>query len=258
MNVVWLASYPKSGNTWLATMLFIYIYKPVDTSGEIVERIPDIHDLNAEGQSLNEASSETILCKTHSLFGPQHPHAENTAAFIYLMRNPKDILLSGSNFHKLFIQDIQQFDEQSYAASFIQHMGDITWSKRGFGNWPEHGGNWMMQCGRFPHLFLTYEGMKTEPEKNLTRVAKFLNLEVDEEKIARTVKQSSFSSMRKMEENDRSQGLTNTMFAANANKDVFFVNKGKSGQSLSHIGKGYDHAFNMRFRESGAMFGYNF
>ena len=46
--VTWLASYPKSGNTWLRFLLYSYYYGSVTVSAQVAERIPDIHALEAD------------------------------------------------------------------------------------------------------------------------------------------------------------------------------------------------------------------
>lgn len=257
MNVVWLASYPKSGNTWLATLLYNYIYKPVDESGEVQNRIPDIHNLAAKGESLNEALDDTILCKTHLMLGENHPHFTSTVAFIYLMRNPKDVLLSSYNFFKL-VDPGMQVSERDFAISFIENMGEKGWENAGMGAWPAHAGSWLTHASRFPHMFLSYEGIKQAPADTLRRILWFLNIEVDEQKIAAAVEAASFKNMRKMEEKERQAGSANSMFPAAADKPAYFVNKGKSGQTLTHLGEDVEQAFNRRFRECGGMFGYRF
>ena len=45
MSIIWLASYPKSGNTWLRFLLYNYLFGEVRRSGDIARRIPDIHTL---------------------------------------------------------------------------------------------------------------------------------------------------------------------------------------------------------------------
>jgi len=256
MDIIWLASYPKSGNTWLASLIYNYVYGPLQSSGDVKKQILDIHDLAAQGLVLNENAPRGLICKTHFLFSAQHPHAHCTNAFIHLMRHPKDVLLSTLNFAK--IEKINQhINEKAFAENFIANMGVPKWQQFGYGNWAEHTSNWQSQREHFPHLFLTYESMKEDPHGNLEKIANFLNLPVDQEKIRAAVEASSFKRMRKMEEDDRKNKSSDSMFLTeDINENTFFINKGLSGQTLAHLGEGLDEMFDEKFNEALSLFGY--
>ena len=195
MSVLWLAAYPKSGVTWLQFLLTNYIYGEVKNSKEVLRWIPDIHRCMLNTQKVT-AAEETMICKTHLCYGEQHPYAENTAGFVYLLRHPKDILMSNLNYFLLAGET--EFDKREFALEFIRHMGVLRWSEMGFGSWGEHISSWMMQASKKPHLFMHYEELHESPCSCLENIIRLLGLEVDDEKIRRCVEASSFQSMKKM------------------------------------------------------------
>ena len=42
-QIVWIASYPKSGNTWVRTLVASLIYGEIARSADLMQLIPDIH-----------------------------------------------------------------------------------------------------------------------------------------------------------------------------------------------------------------------
>lgn len=103
--VIWIASYPKSGNTWVQAVVraagrpFGFPRRDVDVYKLMAEgRPPDVvGGVRPEVSTLN-----TTVLKTHSRYKPNHEiHAElnlKTSGFIHVIRNPLDLLLSYINF----------------------------------------------------------------------------------------------------------------------------------------------------------------
>ena len=96
-EIIWLASYPKSGNTWVRFFLYSYYVGIPMKSGDINHKIPDIHST----PELLQSAENRIFCKTHFLASDKHPHIKDTAGIIYLLRHPRDVLLSNLNYFYL-------------------------------------------------------------------------------------------------------------------------------------------------------------
>ena len=128
MRIVWLASYPKSGNTWLRFLLCNYIYGEITRSEEVGHRIPDIHAAN--GDLPNPEGQQPLLCKTHLILNKNHPHVDKTNAFIQVVRHPKDVLLSNLHYAKL-AKPGGQINETAFCTEFINQMGVLRWRELG-------------------------------------------------------------------------------------------------------------------------------
>ncbi|MFQ5508304.1 MAG: sulfotransferase domain-containing protein [Leptospirillia bacterium] len=256
MRIVWIASYPKSGNTWVRFLLYNYLYGEVTDSESVHQRIPSVH---GEGKDkLTDPGDGPLLSKTHFMLSPKHPYVDKTAGFIYILRNPKDVLLSNLNFYK--ISSEEDISDEAYARDFINVMGVRHWRKMGMGSWVEHISSWLSATVSVPHVMLRYEEMKAAPEENLERIIRFLGKPVDAGRIADAVTRSSFDSMRAMETREREHGKAGAVFnikgTAGTDTGKRFLNEGKSGQSLAHISPEVDALFDKRFGDVQRVLGY--
>jgi len=244
MQVTWLASYPKSGNTWLRFFLYAYRYGVPRESNELDQRIPDLHALDR--QRGLDGFGERVLCKTHLLMNPRHPFQTETTGFIHILRHPKDVLLSNLNY--ALIGD-ENLDRRAFAEDFIAGMGVPRWKSAGMGDWPGHLASWEQAASRFPHLFLRFEHMKANPQAEFARVVEFLGWPRDDAKLAEVVEAVSLPKLRAMEERERQAGKISRIFYTAYETSARFINRGASGQSLEPLGEGLDRLFDDRFRQ---------
>jgi len=252
MNIIWLASYPKSGNTYLRFLIYNYLYAEVSESIEVENKMPDIHKLLSSGRGLNTKLDQSVFSKTHFCYNTQHPYHKNTHGFIYIIRNPRDVLLSNSRYSG--ITGNQQIDLKAFAQQFISLMGVPRWKRMKMGTWPEHVATWLSATSQFPHLFLKYEDLRKDPFSNLKNIIKFLNLELKEEKLNKAIEMSSLEAMRSLEKKEK-ENSTKTLFD-DQGKDQYFVGEGKINQSLTHISEDIEKLFQNRFGRVMNIFGY--
>ncbi len=250
MDLVWLASYPKSGNTWLRFFLYCYLYGAPRDSAQILRKLPDIHVSNPD-----QSATGRVFCKTHLMYSPAHPFASQTTAFIYIIRHPKDVLLSSLNYFRLIKKT--QSGDTVFAREFIDHMGVPLWRSNGIGSWSEHVASW--QDSGLPHLMLRYEDLRRDPHAEFRRVIEFLGLELDQARLNLGVHLASFDKMKAFEDKEVHRGRSSLFFpgAPAAKQDGYrFMNRGACGQSLAHVDPDLDVYFNKRFRDVLKQFGY--
>jgi hypothetical protein len=106
---------------------------------------------------------------------------------------------------------------ESYFYSFFLH-GQLP-----FGEWSEHIKSWQKSNARV--LFIRYENLFSDTKNELIKILRFCNLSLNEEKIDRSIKNSSFESMRKIEIG--SPKLFNE--ERNLKKGYHFMRKGNVG-----------------------------
>ena len=189
----------------------------------------------------------------HSL---RHPYLNETEAFIYILRHPKDILLSNLNYFRLVGN--AQIDEEAFAKAFIENEGVPRWKSMGMGSWTEHARSWLT-APTVPHLLLHYEALLDNPHKNLRQVVDFLDLGMDENKLKRAVHLSSFSKMKQLEHREKVRGKYSIVFSGTpeaTKSGVHFMNKGEAGQKLDVVGDHVEQLFNRRFETILPEFGY--
>ena len=252
-NIVWLSSYPKSGNTFVRFLLANYFFNDIASSVDLDNRIPGINRVVTKGVPNASIINSKAIVKTHYVMCARHPLVPKTAGFIYVLRNPKDVLLSNSRFSGISGND-PNFDVVAFANEFIQYMGVPRWIRENFGCWPEHVSSWLATSSRFPHIIVRYEDLKDNTSDELIRILQFLGEKPKDSMLERALTRSSLDAMRKIESSDKETGVSNVF--GNQGNNKFFVGQGNSGQSLMKLGKDIDHKFDTRFREVMNLFGY--
>lgn len=244
-SIVWLASYPKSGNTWLR--VFIANYLANSTTPVSINQVHELgtgdalieHYRAVAGLGLNVADvastmrlrskvlqgivsngADVNLVKTHNirtvawdveLIPPQY-----TRSAIYVMRSPLDMVLSYARHYDL---------SHEKAAEAICHPSNgLAADRRGVGqllcSWGEHVACWT-QSAPYPLLVLRYEDLLSQPEHEFARVIEHFGMQVDTERLKRSIQHSSFDQLQQQE---KKQG-----FIERREGDYAFFGSGQSG-----------------------------
>jgi len=197
-TIVWIASYPKSGNTWLRFLASNLLFGRQESAAALNDLVPDVHELGAAFT----VPTERRLLKTHFTCVPRlQPLLPYTAAAVYVVRNPADVLVS--NYHySLRTGNTAPLRLADYAHSFIANRGDPRWAQLGMGTWDENVRSWWRTDLPFPVLRLKYEDILADPAAGARVLSELLGKTSSPEEIARVVKDSSFNRMRQIEEAD--------------------------------------------------------
>lgn len=259
--IVWLASYPKSGNTWLRFLLHHYLYGEVSASDDVERRIPDLHQTGPDKLPAPDpgVAGGVLVCKTHMCLSARHPHLDRTAGFVYIARHPRDVLLSDLNYVRMTAPDSDQFSDELYVREFIRHMGSPAWQRLGVGTWADNVASWLSGASRFPHVLIRYEAMKADPAEPLERILRLLGETPDKARVAAAVEASTFERMRDLEARERTAGTPSTVFSiteTSLKRDRRFMREGATRQSLEPLGADLARAFDERFGEVLAFLGY--
>jgi hypothetical protein len=264
-KAVWIASYPRSGNSWLRFMLSAYFCEATsswDKISAVVLEFPALVGRLAAGKSKEQLWDEMchmhdslgksfprkglpegLYLKTHSV-AANHLYAEKTKHAVLLVRNPRDVLVSAVNYKQLLMQsDMDKSFESSYLDQFTRNGGDPDWKKIGFGTWQEHYFSWTSQP--FPTHVVRYEDLRNDTESSLRKILTFLGVIVEDERLHRAVEECRLENLQKLEERLR-QGSQHP-FRNSARR---FINKGLVGYNISEQ---YDWE---AFREGMQVLGY--
>lgn len=250
MKVVWIASYPKSGNTWMRFLLHHYLFGEPRNSIELNRRIPDLH--RPAGRI--DTSQARVLVKTHFPLHEGLPYLGLTDRAIHIHRHPKDVLLSGMNYARL--ESGRGPDAAAYVRRFLEAGGDPSWIEMGFGTWASHAESWRA-TDRFPVHSVGYESLRADTPGVFRGVLEFLGETVDEARLARAVELSDFERMRDIERKEKARGGESLFRGGRESlqRGALFMNKGATGQSLAHIDPALDEAFDAAFAEATAWRG---
>lgn len=207
-----LVSFPKSGNTWVNfTIANMY--------NQFTGRFPEIdfyniHDINPEIKPGDTEYKEPLFKELPRVFMTHSPYKEEFENAVLVIRNPWDVIYS--YYHYLNGERLRNFS----LPEVIDH------EKHGICSLVEHNESFIRNCKNL--LVITYENMHAQPIKEAWKIADFLRLDIDEDKIKAAVRQSSFKSMRKVEvKKGRKYGTPGFLF----------TRKGKSGEGKREIRK---------------------
>lgn len=214
--IYWIASYPKSGNTWARHFLTSLIVDGARTkSGKLPEIIPDENfgrfykpflkqpvdaTNNAELASvrprvhrrLAERTQNFLLLKTHSKLGIHNGTPtvtlDVTAGAIYLVRNPLDVAVTYSEDRKRGIDGtIAAMNESGRVAIRLKDR-----SYEVVGSWSEHVASWTKPHDRI--LVVRHEDMLADPGAEFRRIVQFLKMDVSDDQLARALADSQSKS----------------------------------------------------------------
>lgn len=221
-TLIWLASYPKSGNTWLRAFLANYL---MPRNGPLpLESLRQISHGDVDGQAYTalsgldpaklspeqlfrtrrrhlealSESGETVFVKTHHPVGRIGPHAfipaDLTRAAICIVRNPLDMVLSYSDHFRL------THDAAATAIAFNRNMVPPTHKTAAqfLGNWSEHVGSWL-DAEDFPVLVLRYEDLLQQPHAAFTQILQAIGAPVEQGPLDEAIEAASFSTLSRLE-----------------------------------------------------------
>ncbi|MCI1779305.1 MAG: sulfotransferase domain-containing protein [Bacteroidales bacterium] len=227
-NIVWLASYPKSGNTWFRMFLANYqkdtenpvsleeiestsiSSNAVDFEEQIglnpFELFPDEVDLYRPDlyyiQSKEaEKKGGISYKKTHDAYTlnrkgePLFP-ANISKGVVYFVRNPLDVCVSYANHSAKKIEKTLDFildENSSLAGKKGGQLRQILMS------WKSHVQSWKNQSV-IPIHFVRYEDMLQEPVETFGEIVRFLGFECNEERLRRAIINSDFKNLQRMEQ----------------------------------------------------------
>jgi hypothetical protein len=181
---VFVASYPRSGNTWLRFMLYEILVGESSSFVNIHQLVPDIGQQDAATPLLAQKGR---LIKTHEPYRPEYKKA------IYLVRDARDVALSEFAYQKAL--GVIPDDFELYLQRFLR--GRVN----PFGSWVDHVNSWMNaeEEGHVEILLARYDKLRRDPEDSLAAMMEFLGVSVERQKIQRAIANNSVAKMQDKE-----------------------------------------------------------
>jgi hypothetical protein len=264
-KIVWIASYPKSGNTWVRFLLANLLLGKVENSAQVARQIPDIHDGIAGSHLFGK---QTTLIKTHWKFWTGLPLREDTIGVVYLLRNPIDVLESNQNYalqrsgnlrREATAAEIAKLADQ-LVDDYITHGGHPRFRAFGIGSWEENVRSWTFPGIAYPRLIVKYEDLKADPAAWLEKLCRFLQLERNDEQIRKAVDGASRDAMRRLEESEIAARTDGIFYQSRNDPGIAaghrFVGRSASGVSLFKLTEDQRRRAEQRFLPLMREFGY--
>ena len=254
--IIWLASYPKSGNTWVRLFLKSYFLKQGEKfslEGSVLDTFkptgfPDekvMEDLKIDYHRFEQIvkswepmqdyinlNNKTNFLKTHNAMCTINSYKfttnKNTKGAIYIVRDPRDVLVSfahhfGLNYEETFTQ-LTSSNSYEYPTS-----SGKSYKKTIMGKWSDHYNSWKnyKSC---KILIIKYEDMILNEHETFKKIINYMNevdnTEFNEEKFKKALNQSQFNELQKLE---KTEGFTEK------GKGGIFFRNGKIGAWKNEI-----------------------
>lgn len=187
---VLLASYPRSGNSWMrAVIATLQLRRPIGTLRELDYIVPDIH-YPVPRRKVQKLPFQVV--KSHSPLTQLAPEAAFRRV-IYVVRDPRDVARSYYRFQTRLKRQSNDFND------FIRQMavGQI-WPC----SWQEHVSGWLIGAAMCPTtsvLFVRYEDFLDDPITNVARLDSFLGLNSPPDIVSMAANSTSLMEMKKKE-----------------------------------------------------------
>lgn len=226
---IFIAGFPKSGNTWMQNLLAGIVYG-IDTQylpdKLTQELVPDVH-----GKAFYKRFLPFCCFKTHEL-----PKA-NYKRVIHLVRDGRDAMVSYHAMNKAMGMSI------SLEEMIIEGKGVYPCK------WHEHTRQWFNNPYNAEIITVKYEDLLATPEKEMKRICYFIGIDRTLETIRMCINGSSFH---RMQEKERVFGWDNI----NWDSREKFVRKGRVGSYLSEMPFHLQHYFDNESSEMLEKYGY--
>lgn len=222
-RIVWVASYPKSGNTWARAILANYLANAATpltldemtkySTGDAIARFYD----KAAGMTVDRQNfplvlslrdrvlqgivaggADAYLVKTHSArtayLGVDLIPPRLSRSAIYILRNPLDMVVSSARHYGVSLERAVEIigTHNKVLAPSDKVMPVLQ------GSWSEHVQSWTSFAG-FPVVVLKYEDMLAHPHDSFGKMLMHLGIPIDQERLDKAIRFSSFKELKKQE-----------------------------------------------------------
>ena len=255
--IIWIASYPKSGNTWIRSLLSSYLFSKDGRFNfgllKNIERF-SVHDhsvnlkngLNYQSkiseswipsQEIINKDKKIHFLKTHNAMctinGNKFTDKLNTMATIYIVRDPRNLVTSLAHHYELSLDEAFNFLTNKRKIIFPINFNNNERSIKDptdfnfLGDWASHYNSWK-NINFCPVKIIKYEDFIKNPKEAFISILnflfKFFKFKFDKEKIETAIFSTSFESLSMMEQKE---GFEESALSSNTKKNIKFFNLGK-------------------------------
>ncbi|MDC3186592.1 sulfotransferase domain-containing protein [Candidatus Pelagibacter sp.] len=248
--IIWIASYPKSGNTWLRALISSYFYSEDGIYNEDllkkIDQFPvrkyfehfnydkkkpgDTTQFWIKAQEQINKDKKLKFFKTHNIFGKVNSfdftNSENSAGAIYIVRDPRNVISSIKNHYGLEGESaIRWMTDQNNYIYDVERVKDVGYGDFTFiSSWDLNYKSWQVQ-NRIPVKFIKYEDFLYKTYLMFTEIIEFIYkitnnpAKVDKIKLKNALNSTTF---KKLQDREKKYGFSEAVSFTNSKKSQFF------------------------------------
>jgi len=277
--IIWIASYPKSGNTYIRSFLTSYYFsKKGKLDFNLLDNIPQFPSIRFSQKdflSFRDAAQNWIpnqnyffdkkkifFLKTHNTLNKfdniEFTTHNETAGAIYIVRDPRNVITSMCHHYSFNLN--YAFEKMlDHNASLSEKASNGDCSNFTFlGTWSDHYKSWKNNK-RFKVLFIKYEDLNNKKEEIFKKIINFIeelkdNREkyFDENKFSNSIRSTNFVNLKNKELNE---GFDES-YISKGGKKINFFNLGFKNKWEKLLPQNIIEKFNQKFDKELTELGY--
>ena len=275
--IIWIASYPKSGNTYIRSFLSAYYFSK---DGEFdfnllknIKQFPNTEFFEGEISNLDDASNNWLqaqkrikdrkkikFLKTHSCLGAYKGKPFTTLDYslggIYIVRDPRNVISSIMNHFSLNVEKAYEFMTDIHRG--IRSNVDDDYSTYSYlSTWAKHYKSWA-NSKNFRKIIVKYEDLEVNKYETFRDLIVFTNTiinnseRVDKKKLMKAIDSTNFNVLKNKEKNE---GFNEALYSEEKKRKKVFFNLGFNNRwkkiLRSDIREKIEHVFNKEMKEIG-------
>ena len=281
--IIWLASYPKSGNTWVRSFLTSLLYtddgKNDFSNLDKIKQFPgryqfenfvnDFQDIEEiyknwlNAQDYINLDRKIKFLKTHhvncTIKDYKFYNDSNSLGAIHIVRDPRNVLISIKN--HFLLKDFDEAKEfilkEKNWVGIIKNKNNIITDNQIptlISSWKINYLSWKNKVNNY--LLVKYEDLVKDPKKEFFKISHFLekimSTKFKENKILNSIKTSSFDNMQNLEK----KGLFKEYVKSENNTKIKFFNLGPKNDWKLYLNKEIVEEINFKFKKEMEELGY--